>query len=533
VSTPCHAGRKPPQHVRVAPLALDAARAQLAADQVAGALEPAQHRAEVDAVARRQLGRRERPVRARVAADDPHERLVHRLDERLRQPAWRHGAEPVAVQAGVLGGDPALLPADAHRDRAPLGAKLVEHALRVDALHAARLRLAPGQVAQCTQHVVERVDIRCLHSLGQVLQVGLDLRERVRVDQVAQLLLAEQLAQQVAVERERRGAPLRVRRVALVHVGRHVVEQQGRGERRRALRLHLDQREVAPVELRQEVGQAGQVEDVAQALAVRLEHDRELPVALGDLEQRLRLQALLPQRGALAGVCARQQQRAGRVLAEARAEKGRCRQLTYNQVLDLVGLDHDQLGSGRLVGVGQVDDDPVVRPDRVGLEAELVADARAQSQSPGGVDASAERRQHAQAPVADLVAEPLDHDRPVARHDAGRLLLLAQVGDEVLGRALVQVVAGLDQLGRLAVDGPARELPDRAAELRRAPDRVALPERDRAGSAGCRRDDDAVARDLLDPPRRRTEQEDLAGTGLVDHLLVELADTPAVGQVHA
>ena len=37
---------------------------------------------------------------------------------------------------------------------------------------------------------------------------------------------------------------------------------------------------------------------------------------------------------------------------------------------------------GRLLGVGEVDDDPVVGPDRVGLEAELVADPGADSASP-------------------------------------------------------------------------------------------------------------------------------------------------------
>ncbi len=132
----------------------------------------------------------------------------------------------------------------------------------------------------------------------------------------------------------------------------------------------------------QQVGQAGQVEHVAQALAVGLEHDRELAVALGHLEQRLRLQPLLPQRRALARVGARQEQRAGGVLAEARAEQRGRAQLADDQVLELVGLDHDELGAGRLVGVGQVDDDPVVRPDRVGLEPELVADARAQRQRP-------------------------------------------------------------------------------------------------------------------------------------------------------
>ena len=62
--------------------------------------------------------------------------------------------------------------------------------------------------------------------LGPKLEVVLDLLERAGVDQVAELLLPEQLAQQLAVERQRRRAPLGVRRVALVHVRRDVVEQQ-------------------------------------------------------------------------------------------------------------------------------------------------------------------------------------------------------------------------------------------------------------------------------------------------------------------
>ncbi len=65
------------------------------------------------------------------------------------------------------------------------------------------------------------------------------------------------------------------------------------------------------------------------------------------------------------------------------------------------------------------------------------------------------------------------------------------------------------------------------------PDALAAPERDRPGDARGRGDDDAVAGDLLDPPGRRAEQEDLAGARLVDHLLVELADPAAVRQVDA
>ena len=368
------------------------------------------------------------------------ERLLDRLEEDLGQAAGWHRPEGVAEEAGVLGGQPALLARDPHPDRAALLLELVEDARRGHGRQAARLGLVGGQVADRPQHVVEPVGIRRAGALAGALEVGLDLLERRRVDQLAQLLLAEQLAQQVAVERQRRGAPLGVGRVALVHVGGDVVEQQRRGERRGALGLDLDERQLAGVQPAQQRLEPGQVEHVAQALAVGLQHDRELAVALGDLEQRLRLEPLLPERRALARPGARQQQRPGGVLAEARAEQGRAGQLAHDQLLQLVGLDQHQLGGGRLVGVGQVDDDAVVRPDRVGLEPELVADARRQRQRPGGMQTAAVGRQHAQAPVADLVAEALDHDRAVARHDARRVALLAQEGGQVARGALVEVV---------------------------------------------------------------------------------------------
>ena len=125
------------------------------------------------------------------------------------------------------------------------------------------------------------------------------------------------------------------------------------------------------------------------------------------------------------------------------------------------------------------------------------------------MDASAERRQHAQPPVADLVAEALDHDRAVRRdHARGSLLLLEEL-DQVAGCAAIEVVLALERLG-LLVDRPAGERADRLTELLRAADAVALPERDRAGQPGRRRDDHAVAADLLDPPGARAEQERLA-----------------------
>ena len=69
--------------------------------------------------------------------------------------------------------------------------------------------------------------------LVQLLKLGLDVGERVRVEQVAQLGVAEQLAQLRLIDRQRLRATLGERRVAVVEVVRDVAEQQRRGERRR------------------------------------------------------------------------------------------------------------------------------------------------------------------------------------------------------------------------------------------------------------------------------------------------------------
>ena len=453
------------QDVGVAPLALAAAGQELAADERAGALELAQRRRRVDPVA---VGRAARSGTGRGCARSggpaPRSGSGSRLEEALRQARRRRHPERVAVHAGVLGGDVALLAADPDQRDAALGDQLLEHRGGRVALGDPLGALLRGEVADVAQHLLQGVAVAGPPGLGAVLELRLDLLQRLGVDQLAQLLLAEQLAQQVAVEGERGGAALGVRRVPLVHVGGDVVEEQRGGEGRGGRRLDLDQAELARVQVAQQLGQRGQVEDVAQALAVGLEDDREAGEVAGDLEQALRLQPLLPERRALARVGARDQQRAGGVLAEAGAEQGGAGELGDDQVLELVGLDHDQVGGGRLVGVGEVDDDPVVGPDRVGLEVALAADLLAQRQAPGGVDAAAVGREDAEAPVADLVAEALDDDRLVGGDDPGRGLLLAQVGDEVLGGAAVEVALG-GQLLRLAWRPPRgrrRRSPGRA-----------------------------------------------------------------------
>ena len=79
--------------------------------------------------------------------------------------------------------------------------------------------------------------------------------------------------------------------------------------------------------------------------------------------------------------------------------------------------------------------------------------------APTGVHPGAERREDADAPVADLVAEALDDDRPVRGHRPGRLLLLPQERHQVPRRQLVERVVGAEPLARLLVrsDASSRE----------------------------------------------------------------------------
>ncbi len=79
----------------------------------------------------------------------------------------------------------------------------------------------------------------------------------------------------------------------------------------------------------------------------------------------------------------------------------------------------------------------------------------------------------------------------------------------------------------------ANEGAERPPELERAAGAVAVPERHLGRHAGRRGDRHPLERHILDSPRRRPQHEGVAGTALVHHLLVELADPRAVGEEHA
>ena len=109
------------QHFHFAPLALRAAGTELAFDEAAAldeALQRRRHDRDAEAVAPRDVGRRERAVRAREAEHEIAGGIGDRLEIAIGEAVRKRDAEGVAVAAGVLDGDEALLARDRDFDDA-------------------------------------------------------------------------------------------------------------------------------------------------------------------------------------------------------------------------------------------------------------------------------------------------------------------------------------------------------------------------------------------------------------------------------
>ena len=268
-----------------------------------------------------------------------------------------------------------------------------------------------------------------------------------------------------------------------------------------------------------------------QHLAHRLEHDRKVGKLAGDLEQLARPLTLQPQRTATAGVAARQQQGARRALAKPCGEHGRAPDLGGHKIVQLVGLEQKELGAGRVrLGVGQPHDDAVVGRDRRTVVAVPLADAGRHGERPWRVHGHAVGRVQYDAPVAELVAKPLNDERLLARQLPGSCGLFEQQCVEVRHRASVEACGGEALVAGIRRRRPqlARRLTERAAQLGRAPEPVTLPERHLAGLPEGGGHDDLIVRDLLDAPTRGAKREHVAHARLVDHFFVKLADAAAV-----
>ncbi len=119
------------------------------------------------------------------------------------------------------------------------------------------------------------VRVTSLTALHQPLQFKLHIRQHVGIKKLPQLLCAQQVAQQLAVERQRRGTTFRQRRIAFVHVHGDPREKQRLRERRRAVGVRRHHANAAAAQTRHHLRQARQIEHVVGALPSGLQQDRE------------------------------------------------------------------------------------------------------------------------------------------------------------------------------------------------------------------------------------------------------------------
>ena len=238
----------------------------------------------------------------------------------------------------------------------------------------------------------------------------------------------------------------------------------------------------------QRLDQCGHVEDVAQAFAIGLEEHREAGIAGCYGQQIVGPFALLPERGSSICTAAGQEQGAACGFAKTPGEECRCSQLAQDELHDFGGLDHEPVGGGWFVAVGEAEDEAVVTPEGFDIRTTGGADAGCDGHGPGNVNAAAEGGEDADAPVAQLVAGALDDDVAVVGNLAGSFLLVGEEAHEVFGCAGVEVVVA-DEAAQGCREWHSAQLADHgadaAAEFQRAAGTIAFPEGHFAGFAGC------------------------------------------------
>ena len=122
-------------------------------------------------------------------------------------------------------------------------------------------------------------------------------------------------------------------------------------------------------------------------------------------------------RNFLAALKTQQGQRAGCVPAPAGAEDGRCQRCLLQDRRHCFGMQKlKNIGQRKAVLFGESDVQAVVGGGRLQFEIESAAEALAQRQSPGLVDAAAERGMNDELHASAFVEKAFGNDRRLGRH---------------------------------------------------------------------------------------------------------------------
>src|ERR1700726_2149416 len=116
--------------------------------------------------------------------------------------------------------------------------------------------------------------------------------------------------------------------------------------------------------------------------------------------------ALLPERRALTWTASRQQQRAGRVFAEARGEERRPVQLRSHELAHFLRIEEQVVDIRCAVGLRKPQREAVVRVNHLDLEVEPLLHAGSRGECPRSMHPGTEGCQACHPPAAELIANP-------------------------------------------------------------------------------------------------------------------------------
>ncbi len=231
------------------------------------------------------------------------------------------------------------------------------------------------------------------------------------------------------------------------------------------------------------------------------------------------------------------------VLEDGRGDGGLLEELAGG----VFGEELEDVGEREAVLLGERDVDAVVGGGGLELEVEAAAEAFAEGEAPGLVDAAAEGSVEDELLAAALVEEALGDDGGFGGHGAEDGAAGDDVADELHGSGGAEAALFLEPTGAggdLGVGGREglggdgwgaggdllAEVADAGGEDGGALRGFALPEGDGGrGAVGVFDEDLAGGLDALDAPGGVAEEDDVAGGGVDGEVLVEGGDLDAIG----
>ena len=243
-------------------------------------------------------------------------------------------------------------------------------------------------------------------------------------------------------------------------------------EERRFRRVAGHEPELAPVNAAQYGTQTLEVHRLFEAIADRLRNQwmiGDLPIARDILQARGRIgedrrhqvvrQHPLDRRRHFARAArARHGQRDRRVPPPPRLEHRRVEKRLNQHVFCRLGVQvAEHVRQRERVLRPEREHQRVFGGGRLQLEVELPAEALAQGEAPGLVDAAAERRMQHELHAAGLVEESLEHQRVLRRNHTERAPALCEVRHGLVSGVAVEAGLRHDPIGRRSAGaGPAR-----------------------------------------------------------------------------